>query len=284
MVTSRDSAVGMQLQVARCTVLGHLNDNIPEKELDGIMARFKTLHAAAHGVDALREDDIYMRLNVEKVFYVGGLGTDARYATTRLFRDIADHFPFLGGASLRFPTFRRLCTCILYSDYCTLTMKILSCVLCSDSGVLCFRADFVSADDYKAAEADPLCDIYDTLIEDINASSMDELTIVSENFLRKIRVLEESEHDSEPQTPAAPLVTSCRLAHIDRLGIDVHTTSALSSGIVDIRIPFVNPVTSESEARSAITMMAQQFWEQDKNYTPPSIKWDEEGGEDIREG
>lgn len=116
MVTSRDSAVGMQLQVARCTVLGHLNDNIPEKELDGIMARFKTLHAAAHGVDALREDDIYMRLNVEKVFYVGGLGTDARYATIRLFRDIADHFPFLSGASLRFPIFRRLCTCILYSD------------------------------------------------------------------------------------------------------------------------------------------------------------------------
>lgn len=142
----------------------------------------------------------------------------------------------------------------------------------------------MSADEYKAAEADPLCDIYDTLIEDINASSMDELTIVSENFLRKIRVLEESEHDSEAQTPAAPLVTSCRLAHIDRLGIDVHTTSALSSGIVDIRIPFLNPVTSESEARSAITMMAQQFWEQDKNYTPPSIKWDEEGGEDIREG
>lgn len=137
----------------------------------------------------------------------------------------------------------------------------------------------MSAEEYKAAEADPLCDIYDTLIEDINANSMDELTIVSENFLRKIRVLEASEYDGEAPAPAAPLVNSCRLAHLDRLGIDVHTTSALSSGIVDIRIPFATPVASESEARSAITMMAQRFWELDKNYIPPKIKWEEEGEE-----
>lgn len=49
-----------------------------KQDLAKLVNRYKVVHASAHGVDAPRDNDVYMRLDIEKVFYVGGLGTDAR--------------------------------------------------------------------------------------------------------------------------------------------------------------------------------------------------------------
>lgn len=208
LVTKGGSKYAQQQQasfgLARCTVLGHVTDDIPEKDLEKLIKRYRVDHVAAHGVDAPRESDVYMRLNIEKVFYVGGLGTDA-------------------------------------------------------------RAEFVCCDDFKQAEPDPLHAIYDTLISDLNSTSLDELMIVANEFIK-------TSHGEGQDS----IVTSCRLAHIDKLGIDLHTVRAhhQDNEVVDIRIPFRLPVQTESEARSTITMMAQHAWEQDKKYIPPSIVWD----------
>ena len=178
-----------------------------------LVRRYKEVHKAAHGVDKPSEDDIYMRLDIDKVFYVGGLRTDS-------------------------------------------------------------RADFISNEEYYEASPDPLCAIYDSLIHDINSSNMDELLIVSDEHLKRLSNVADAD----------VVATSCRLAHIDRLGIDVHTTSALDSGILDVRIGFKAPVSTESEARSAITMMAQTVWEKDKKYIPPSIQWeDDDQADDVGE-
>ena len=121
----------------------------------------------------------------------------------------------------------------------------------------------MSCDDYKQAEPDPLHAIYDTLINDLNITSLDELMIVANEFMKK-----------SDGAMKDTVVTSCRLAHIDRLGIDIHTVNLRDNEVVDIRIPFRLPVQTESDARSTITMMAQHAWEQDKKYTPPNIQWD----------
>ena len=51
---------------------------------------------------------------------------------------------------------------------------------------------------------------------------------------------------------------------VDRLGVD------LSCGGEMARSEFLHQVKSESEARSAITMLAQELWEHESRYSPPS--------------
>ena len=46
--------------------------------VEGVGAVRRASHGAGVGVDAAGADDVYYVLDVDKVFYVGGLGSDAR--------------------------------------------------------------------------------------------------------------------------------------------------------------------------------------------------------------
>lgn len=132
------------------------------------------------------------------------------------------------------------------------------------------RADFVSADDYRASEPDPLHSVSDAIIEDVNSSNMEELLIVCNEYMTK--QFNTSSNESDIGNIGTNTVTTCRLANIDRLGLDIHTVCQSKTDIIDVRIPFQAPVSTESEARSTITMMAQMAWEKERNYTPRTIE------------
>ena len=66
--------------MSRATLLGRV-EPLAAEELQAAESRFAQLHFARTGVDALQPDDLYMRLLVDRVFFVGGIGSDARAET-----------------------------------------------------------------------------------------------------------------------------------------------------------------------------------------------------------
>mmetsp|Transcript_22840 Transcript_22840/g.74393 ORF Transcript_22840/g.74393 Transcript_22840/m.74393 type:complete len:313 (-) Transcript_22840:74-1012(-) len=62
---------------SRATLIGSAQQ-LEAEELEEAQALYSELHGEEEGVDAPRDDDRFYRLEVEKVFYVGGLGSDKR--------------------------------------------------------------------------------------------------------------------------------------------------------------------------------------------------------------
>ncbi|KAK3287231.1 hypothetical protein CYMTET_5247 [Cymbomonas tetramitiformis] len=60
--------------VGRCTVIGTIND-LDASEEETLMQKYLQVHGPGVGVDQIRSDDRYRRLTVERVFYVGTLGS-----------------------------------------------------------------------------------------------------------------------------------------------------------------------------------------------------------------
>jgi len=60
--------------VARITLIGTV-EPLSEEERVEAQQQHAAIHADAIGVDSPQPDDVFMRLNVSKTFYVGGLGT-----------------------------------------------------------------------------------------------------------------------------------------------------------------------------------------------------------------
>lgn len=60
--------------LSRATLLGTVAQ-LDDKELADVRSRFAVAHRGCTGVDAVQDSDVYFRLNVDRVFYVGGLGS-----------------------------------------------------------------------------------------------------------------------------------------------------------------------------------------------------------------
>ena len=75
-------------------------------------------------------------------------------------------------------------------------------------------------------------------------------------------------HDVQP----FDALQAAELLWVDRLGLYVFVKPLGEMGSA-IRMPFVRPVRDERDARSMLTLMAQQSWELERKYTPvmPSL-------------
>ena len=66
--------------LSRATLLGSVA-RLDGAELADARGRFAQAHRQCTGVDAVQDSDVYFRLQVDRVFYVGGLGSDTRTET-----------------------------------------------------------------------------------------------------------------------------------------------------------------------------------------------------------
>ncbi|KAL2933400.1 Glutamyl-tRNA reductase-binding protein chloroplastic [Bienertia sinuspersici] len=113
---------------------------------------------------------------------------------------------------------------------------------------------WVSSSDYKNACPDPLRDIAEKIVTQINANNM-------EDVLRFCSIYADLQFQ----------VSEAKMVWIDRLGFDMHLYSP-SSGLYEIRIPFPREVTDEKGAKSTFNGMSQIAWEVEKNYYPIDFK------------
>ncbi len=63
--------------MSRATLLGRV-EQLAGEALAEAQARFAATHVGRTGVDAVQAADLYFVLNVERVFFVGGLGSVRR--------------------------------------------------------------------------------------------------------------------------------------------------------------------------------------------------------------
>ena len=130
----------------------------------------------------------------------------------------------------------------------------------------------INGSDFTEAQPDPLCTCAERIVGDFNSS------LPADDLARLARHAGLS--SAPPGSAAAayfgdgdehalvgegsPESERPQLVWVDRLGVD------LSCGGKMARSEFLHQVRSESEARSAITMLAQELWEHESRYSPPS--------------
>lgn len=61
----------------------------------------------------------------------------------------------------------------------------------------------------------------------------------------------------------------CELLWLDHLGMYVRAEAQGKDDTLVVRVPFYRPVLDDRDARSVITMAAQNAWESERNYVPP---------------
>lgn len=66
-------------------------------------------------------------------------------------------------------------------------------------------------------------------------------------------------------------VLDAKMVWVDRLGFDVHLTSA-QKDVYEVRIPFPREVADEKGAKSSFNGMSQLAWEVEKNFHAPEFK------------
>ena len=96
---------------------------------------------------------------------------------------------------------------------------------------------WVTAADYRAAEADPLADIAPSVIQHMNDDHADALVLVARHF-------------------GGCAAESARMTGVDRLGCDVQ--AALKDAEQGLRVPFIRQATNADEVRKVLTEMVQQ--------------------------
>lgn len=160
-----------------------------------------------------------------------------------------------------------------------------------------FNVVSVAGSEFVHASPDPLCLRADAIVRDFNESMpADDITRLGRHAGLSTAPLtpaasayaaaaDSSSAASSADTSASPSssngasaaaadvgnVSMPHLVWVDRLGVDVGCGGEVA------RLVFHHEVESESEARSAITMLAQTLWEQESKYNPPSpLKLDEE--------
>lgn len=153
-------------------------------------AAFAASLAHRGGVDAVADTDLYFLVAVERVFFVGGLGSDT-------------------------------------------------------------RAETVGGDAYRAAAPDPLRALAPSLVRVMN---------------------EERREDVARFCEAAGVAggAACTLLWVDRLGFDARAVTRDGS-VTDVRVSFGREVKKEQDAVSALTLLAQQLWEQSADYEPAPV-------------
>ena len=96
---------------------------------------------------------------------------------------------------------------------------------------------WMTADDYRAAAADPLADLAPSVIEHMNSHHADALVLMAQHFA----------------DCAAESVTMTR---VDRLGCDLQ--AMWKDGEQDLRVSFIRPATNANGIRKVLTEMTQQ--------------------------
>ncbi|CAF2099585.1 hypothetical protein HID58_019012 [Brassica napus] len=108
---------------------------------------------------------------------------------------------------------------------------------------------WVASADYKNASPDPLRDVAEDIVNQINANNM-------EDIFRFCNVYVDLDF----------VVSETKMIWIDRLGFDLRVWSP--RGVYDVRIPFPMEVTDEKGAKSSFNGMSQLAWEVEKSYCP----------------
>lgn len=62
--------------LARCTLIGDVTQ-LDQQSSEAAAIRHQAIHPFGIGVDAVQESDLYYKLNIEKCFYVGGMGANS---------------------------------------------------------------------------------------------------------------------------------------------------------------------------------------------------------------
>ncbi|KAK9726805.1 hypothetical protein RND81_05G238300 [Saponaria officinalis] len=106
---------------------------------------------------------------------------------------------------------------------------------------------WVTSSDYKSACPDPLRDIAEKIVTDINANNM-------EDVVRFCNIYADLQFQ----------VSEAKMVWVDRLGFDLRISSP--NGIYEIRIPFPREVTDEKGVKSTFNGMSQVAWEVEKNF------------------
>ncbi|KAK2653164.1 hypothetical protein Ddye_013020 [Dipteronia dyeriana] len=113
---------------------------------------------------------------------------------------------------------------------------------------------WVSLSDYKNASPDPLRDFAEKIVNEINATNMEDIFRFCTIYV-----------DLDFQ------VSEAKLIWVDRLGFDMRLYSP-QKGAFDVRIPFPTEVTDEKGAKSSFNCMSQEAWEIEKNFQVPDFK------------
>ncbi|EOA31055.1 hypothetical protein CARUB_v10014206mg [Capsella rubella] len=108
---------------------------------------------------------------------------------------------------------------------------------------------WVASSDYKSASPDPLRDVAEDIVNQINTNNM-------EDIFRFCNVYVDLDF----------VVSETKMIWMDRLGFDLRVWSP--RGIYDVRIPFPMEVTDEKGAKSSFNGMSQLAWEVEKSYCP----------------
>nr|GMC78010.1 glutamyl-tRNA reductase-binding protein, chloroplastic [Ipomoea batatas]GMC84918.1 glutamyl-tRNA reductase-binding protein, chloroplastic [Ipomoea batatas] len=113
---------------------------------------------------------------------------------------------------------------------------------------------WVASSDYKLANPDPLRDLAERMIGEINLHN-------KEDVIRFCNVYV----DLDFRVPDA------RMLWVDRLGFDVRFWSP-QKDVFEVRIPFPREVTDEKGAKSSFNCMSQLAWEVEKNFHAPELE------------
>ncbi|XP_010509880.1 PREDICTED: glutamyl-tRNA reductase-binding protein, chloroplastic [Camelina sativa] len=108
---------------------------------------------------------------------------------------------------------------------------------------------WVASSDYKNASPDPLRDVAEDIVNQINTYNM-------EDIFRFCNVYVDLDF----------VVSETKMIWMDRLGFDLRVWSP--RGVYDVRIPFPMEVTDEKGAKSSFNGMSQLAWEVEKSYCP----------------
>ena len=190
--------------LSRATLIGslsRLNDDAATKA----SKQYNETHGENVGVDAVAGSDVYYKFDVDRVFYVGGLGSDK-------------------------------------------------------------RAEVVSAADFDAALSDPLARIANSVVDAMNGERYEDVM----NFARA-----SLPDEAEP--------AEARMLWVDQLGFDVRVITSAGDGavgkVLDVRVPFPAPATTQQQVLSSLTMLAQVMWEEEKQYQPQPVPQETTSGE-----
>ncbi|VFQ65549.1 unnamed protein product [Cuscuta campestris] len=113
---------------------------------------------------------------------------------------------------------------------------------------------WVNSSEYKLATPDPLRELAERMISEINFHNM-------EDVIRFCNVYVDLDFR----------VSDARLLWVDRLGFDVRFWSP-EKDIFEVRIPFPSKVADAKGAKSSFNCMSQLAWEVEKNYQAPQFE------------
>ena len=193
--------------LSRATLIGELVA-LDDEQAAKASTQYNETHGENVGVDAVAGSDVYYKFQVDRVFYVGGLGSDK-------------------------------------------------------------RAEVVSAADFAAAVPDPLARFANGVVDAMNGERYEDVM----NFARA-----SLPDEAEP--------AEARMLWVDQLGFDVRVITSggedganigqtLPGKVLDVRVPFPYAATTQQQALSSLTMLAQVMWEEEKQYQPQPVPQEE---------